>query len=205
MTEMAIQQLLMEAGVERRRPGSGHGRAARPRGGGRLADAPVARDVRRLRPGDAASRRRTSRASMRPHAYARASRLRLNHWALVGRLDGRAATRPCSTSPAAGSRSASTRATSTWSWDRPRKGTSDPVPRLPRRPSRRARTRDDVDADGSGTLDEQRTYQLIRQPGAIADRTVRDRVRSRPASRPTASLRLSPTGATAARSAAGGR
>ena len=28
----------------------------------------------------------------------------------------------------------------------------------------------DVDADGSGTVSDQRTYQLIRQPGAIADR-----------------------------------
>jgi Thioredoxin like C-terminal domain len=28
----------------------------------------------------------------------------------------------------------------------------------------------DVDADGRGTLDHQRTYQLIRQPGAIEER-----------------------------------
>ena len=28
----------------------------------------------------------------------------------------------------------------------------------------------DVDPDGSGTVRDQRTYQLIRQPGAIADR-----------------------------------
>jgi hypothetical protein len=28
----------------------------------------------------------------------------------------------------------------------------------------------DVDPDGSGTVSDQRTYQLIRQPGAIADR-----------------------------------
>jgi thioredoxin family protein len=27
----------------------------------------------------------------------------------------------------------------------------------------------DVDPDGSGTMSDQRTYQLIRQPGAIAD------------------------------------
>jgi len=30
---------------------------------------------------------------------------------------------------------------------------------------------DDTDADGTGTLSDQRTYQLIRQPGAIVDRT----------------------------------
>src|SRR5207248_6679687 len=29
----------------------------------------------------------------------------------------------------------------------------------------------DTDADGNGTLAQQRTYQLIRQPGPIADRT----------------------------------
>lgn len=28
----------------------------------------------------------------------------------------------------------------------------------------------DVDPDGGGTVSDQRTYQLIRQPGAIADR-----------------------------------
>ena len=38
-------------GRERRRPGPGHGRAEGTRGGRRLADAPVARDVRRVRPG----------------------------------------------------------------------------------------------------------------------------------------------------------
>ena len=32
-------------------------------------------------------------------------------------------------------------------------------------------TGEDVDAAGRGTLDEQRTYQLIRQPGAIRERT----------------------------------
>jgi hypothetical protein len=29
----------------------------------------------------------------------------------------------------------------------------------------------DTDADGNGTLSQQRVYQLIRQPGAITDRT----------------------------------
>jgi Thioredoxin like C-terminal domain len=29
----------------------------------------------------------------------------------------------------------------------------------------------DIDAQGNGTLTEQRMYQLIRQPGPIADRT----------------------------------
>ena len=30
---------------------------------------------------------------------------------------------------------------------------------------------EDVDADGSGSVDEQRLYQLVRQPGNDADRT----------------------------------
>jgi hypothetical protein len=30
----------------------------------------------------------------------------------------------------------------------------------------------DIDADGYGTIREQRLYQLVRQPGAITDRTV---------------------------------
>jgi hypothetical protein len=30
----------------------------------------------------------------------------------------------------------------------------------------------DVDDQGAGTMDEQRLYQLIRQPGSIADRTL---------------------------------
>jgi Thioredoxin like C-terminal domain len=34
----------------------------------------------------------------------------------------------------------------------------------------------DVDADGNGTVSEQRLYQLVRQPGPIADRSFRDRV-----------------------------
>ena len=29
----------------------------------------------------------------------------------------------------------------------------------------------DTDADGNGTLSQQRTYQLVRQPGPITDRT----------------------------------
>jgi thiol-disulfide isomerase/thioredoxin len=33
-------------------------------------------------------------------------------------------------------------------------------------------TGEDVDAGGNGTLDEQRTYQLVRQPGAVRERTV---------------------------------
>ena len=37
----------------------------------------------------------------------------------------------------------------------------------------------DIAASGEGTLDEPRMYQLIRQPDAVAERTLRDHVRSR--------------------------
>jgi hypothetical protein len=48
-------------------------------------------------------------------------------------------------------------------------------PRAVPRPARRTATQrahgTDVDADGNGTLAQQRVYQLIRQPGPITERT----------------------------------
>jgi hypothetical protein len=74
--------------------------------------------------------------------------------------------------PAGGSRSASTPATSTSSWVRLRaphqcrsgcSSTADP-------PGDACGI--DVDEEGNGTLSQQRLYQLIRQRGAITDRTL---------------------------------
>ncbi len=57
----------------------------------------------------------------------------------------------------------------------PRDGTgrarrSDPVPGASRWPAGNRRAWTDVDAEGNGTVAEQRTYQLIRQPAAITER-----------------------------------
>ena len=52
MSEMAIQQLLTDAGATGLRSEPGDGRPTGPRGGRRLGEPAVARDVRRLRPGD---------------------------------------------------------------------------------------------------------------------------------------------------------
>ena len=52
MTEMAIQQLLLDAGVGGLRSGSRVGRSPRPRGGGRLREPALARDVSRIRSGE---------------------------------------------------------------------------------------------------------------------------------------------------------
>ena len=49
-------------------------------------------------------------------------------------------------------------------------GSVGPVPGLPRRPAATDALGTDVTPDGSGIVDAQRTYQLIRQPGAIAER-----------------------------------
>ncbi len=45
------------------------------------------------------------------------------------------------------------------------------VPGAPRRRAARDAHGVDVDEEGNGTADDQRLYQLIRQPGAIGDRT----------------------------------
>ena len=68
----------------RHRPGPGDGRAPRPGGGGRLADAAIARDVPRLRPEQRLRLGRPARGSTGPTAYAAAPRLPLNYWDLSG-------------------------------------------------------------------------------------------------------------------------
>ena len=75
-----------------------------------------------------------------------------------------------STSRAGGSRSSSTRAISTWSWaPRPEASRFRSAFSSTARPlSGAAGT--DVAADGHGTVTDQRCYQLIRQPGPIAER-----------------------------------
>ena len=70
MTEMVIQQLLLDAGAKRHRPGPGDGRAARPGSGGRLADAAIAGDVRRVRPEHRLRIGRRRGASTRPTSTA---------------------------------------------------------------------------------------------------------------------------------------
>ena len=92
---------------------------ARPRGGRRLADAAVARDVCRLRPEHRLRPGGRRASSTSPTSTPRPLGCALNDWALAGHLDGRAARRGARTSPAGGSPSGSTRATSTSSWDPP--------------------------------------------------------------------------------------
>ena len=169
MTEMVIQQLLVDAGATDLDRDLVDGRAPGPRGRRGLADAAVARDVRRLRPGD---RLRVGRRRPfdQPHVYAAPGRSRSTPGP-YGDLDRRRGT------PAM--------------LERARRAHRLPVPcprRQPRRWARRPGARPipfrvsldgrpatdalgtDVAADGSGIVDDQRTYQLIRQPGAIAER-----------------------------------
>ena len=76
----------------------------------------------------------------KPHVYTAPAQLRLNHWALSGdwTIQEEAATleRPAGRSPAG-----STPATSTWSWDRPRRERRA-VPGAPRRAAARPGSRD---------------------------------------------------------------
>ena len=104
-----------------------------------------------------------------PLVYARPSACRSTTGAWPG--PGRSPDTPRSrTSRAHGSPSRSTPAMSTSSWDRRRAASSigfrvflDGEPAVDAHGS-------DVAADGNGTLDDQRTYQLIRQSGAIVER-----------------------------------
>ena len=114
MTEMVIQQLLIDAGADGRRPGPRDGRAARasrsPPTGGRCsrprrtsatarAAASRSEDVARVRRSRTPTPRRRGCAS--------------TQWALAGTWTVARARRGARTSRAAGSRSGSTRATST--------------------------------------------------------------------------------------------
>ena len=192
MTEMVIQQLLIGRRRGRTRPGPRDGRAP--------AASRCAADWRTLRSpetyvGYGQSTGFASEVSPRstsPHDY----RTRAASASTIGRSTGTwtvARRAACSTSPADGSRSV----------PRPRReprhgtgvaGRLDPLPRLPRRRSRRRRARDRRRRRRPGTVDEQRTYQLIRQPGQIEERMFEieffDRVSRRTAS-PSAERRHS--------------
>ena len=147
------------------------GRAARPRGRRRLADAAVTRDVPRVRPEHRLRLRRTSPLRPSRTPTPRRGRLPLNYWALAGAWTvarhAAVADEPGGADrvPVPGPRR------------QPRDGTRDqgrlhPVPGLPRRPAgRRTRTGRMWPPTARGAVDEQRTYQLIRQPGPIAERT----------------------------------
>ena len=140
-TEMAIQQLLLDAGAQDLDLDLVDGRAARTRGGRRLADAPVARDVRRLRP------EQRLRVSDDPRALRPAPRLRRSRAAAAqplgarGELDGCAGTPRCRTSPAARIAFRFHARDVNLVMGPAAGGAVDPVPGLPRRPGRgRART-----------------------------------------------------------------
>ena len=164
----SIQQLLLDAGADdidqdlvRSSPGAWRwpptgGRCSRPRPTSGTARAPASRRTR--------SRRSTSPTSMpRP----RGSPSTTGRSRGTGRWPG---TPRCRTSPADGSPSSSTRATSTSSWDRHPRGASIPFRVLLDGQAADGATGPTWSADGSGIVNEQRTYQLIRQPGPIADR-----------------------------------
>ena len=169
MTEMVIQQLLMEAGAHGRRPGprrSSSRRASRWRPtGGRCSRPRRTSGMARA----AASRSERDAALDRPHAYSLPS-LRLNQWALGGDVDGRAprgrAERGQRTDrvPLPRARREPGDGTGRRGERRSRSACSSTASR----PARRAGV--DVDASGGGTVDAQRTYQLIRQPGPISER-----------------------------------
>ena len=141
MTEMVIQQLLLDARRGRHRPGAGDGRAAGPRGGRRLADAAVARDVRRLPPEHRlrAGRCRSASTSRTPTPRPPGCR------STTGRsrgLDRGRGTPRCSNEPGGADRVPVPRPR-----PQPRHGTGvqgslDPVPGLPRWPARGRRARE---------------------------------------------------------------
>ena len=93
-SERVIQQLLAEAGA--RAASTEDLVSVEPDGvelGGRLGDVAVAGDLRRLRAGHRPRFSRWPRTRPQPALRASPRELRLNHWALVGRLDGGGADR----------------------------------------------------------------------------------------------------------------
>ena len=143
-------------------------RASRPR--------PTGPTWSRPRPTSATSRAATSppRAAPRPTSLAptrRRTRSKLNQLGARRRLDDPAARLRARPRRMAGSRSASTPATSTSSWARVTRGAPcrSGCSSTASRPA--TRTGSTSTRQGNGTLAEPRLYQLIRQPGAIADRT----------------------------------
>jgi thiol-disulfide isomerase/thioredoxin len=78
---------------------------------------------------------------------------------------------PCCTRPTGGSPTASTPATCTWSWHRPRQGSPCGCGWVSTGGPRGAAHGTDVDDQGNGTVTQPRLYQLVRQPGPVSDRT----------------------------------
>jgi thiol-disulfide isomerase/thioredoxin len=170
MQEMVIQQLLMEAGATNLDLDL-------------VAVAPVglevAADYRTLRSPESylGYGQATGMASPdglradQAHDYAPPATLRLNAWAPQG---GWAISQTAATTTAANARMAyrfQARDVNLVMGPATR-GTTIPFRvSLDGQPATRAQGTD-VDADGHGTVSEQRTYQLIRQPGPITERTV---------------------------------
>ena len=173
---MVIQQLLVDAGAKDldmdlvigRPPGAGGRR--------RLAIAAVARDLPRVRAEQRVRvrgrpRSTTARTSTREHRG-----LQLNSWDLTGDWTVARHAAVLERARWTDHLRASTRATSTSSWARRPPGAA-----IPFRVSLDGRAVEDahgtdVDADGRGVVDDQNTYQLIRQSGRDRRPRVRDRV-----------------------------
>ena len=170
MSEMAIQQLLLEAGEGGFDPGLVD---VDPRG------FEVAADWRTLRSPETylGARQATGFASLddrwagAPHAYPESPRLRLNEWAPSGQwtLADHAAV-------SGGSRARIAFGFQARDVNLVMGPAAARVP-VPFRVTLDGRAPGDahgfdVDADGSGTLAEQRLHQLIRQPGQVTERTL---------------------------------
>ena len=111
----------------------------------------------------------------RPHAYAARPRLPLNYWDLSGNWT--VARHAAILNEPGGRIAFQFHARDVNLVMGPAsKGAVDPVPGLPRWPGRGRRHGTDVEPDGGGIVDEQRTYQLIRQTGSDRRPPVRDRV-----------------------------
>jgi thiol-disulfide isomerase/thioredoxin len=168
MTEMVIQQLLLEAGVE------GFDRdlvAVDPQG------LEVSADWRTVQSGETYTGYDQATGFAQADAarfdatdtYTAPPRLRLNEWALTGEWT---VTRAAAVSNGAGARLAfqfHARDLNLVMGPHPKTASIPFRVSLDGQPPGDAHGTD-VAADGSGTLDEQGTYQLVRQPGPIVDR-----------------------------------
>ena len=168
--ERVIQQLLREAGARGHRRRSRLHRSGRFRGPGRLDEPRVARDVPRL---PAGSELRVSgwRRARRASHLCGAGSVEAQPLGAVRRLDGREGGDRPESKPAGGSRSASTPATSISSCDRasearPCRSACSSTENLPATPTGSTST-----SKGTERCVQPRLYQLVREPGSIADRT----------------------------------
>ena len=176
-SEAIIQDLLAEAGM------SGFDRelvsvdGERCRSCRRLGQPPVPGELCRLRRAARISPRRAGSSRIEPSVYAIPERLRLNQWALCGKLE-RSAARRRRSNDANGrlafrfhARDLNLVMGPAAPGDRPCASGSASTARL-----RAANSGLDVDKDGNGSVTEQRLYQLIRQTAADRRPNLRDRV-----------------------------